>query len=145
MTTPYFQVALNRELEQDSARREKAMQVLHVMLSEGAQNRIVYDGQDILSYSQNVSLRLTDYLEDVRPVVEQNHMYIRIASNDFFSISKDVVSRMIAGGYTAEQAYQAFNAQLLADSYGDGGDRADLGQGLFERVPCGRRQRLPSP
>ena len=85
------------------------------MLSEEAQNRIVYDGQDILSYSQNVSLRLTDYLEDVRPVVEQNHMYIRIASNDFFSISKDVVSRMIAGEYTAEQAYQAFNAQLLAD------------------------------
>ena len=115
MTNPYFQVALNRELEQDSARRDKAMQVLHVMLSEGAQNRIVYDGQDILSYSQNVSLRLTDYLEDVRPVVEQNHMYIRIASNDFFSISKDVVSRMIAGEYTAEQAYQAFNAQLLAD------------------------------
>ena len=115
MTTPYFQVALNRELEQDSARRDKAMQVLHVMLSEDAQNHIVYDGQDILSYSQNVSLRLTDYLEDVRPVVEQNHMYIRIASNDFFSISKDVVSRMIAGEYTAEQAYQAFNAQLLAD------------------------------
>lgn len=115
MTTPYFQVALNRELEQDSTRRDKAMQVLHVMLSEEAQNRIVYDGQDILSYSQNVSLRLTDYLEDVRPVVEQNHMYIRIASNDFFSISKDVVSRMIAGEYTAEQAYQAFNAQLLAD------------------------------
>lgn len=115
MTTPYFQVALSRNLEQDSARRAKAMQVLHVMLSEDAQNRIVYEGQDLLSYSQNVGLRLTDYLEDVRPVVEQNHMYIRIASNDFFSISKDVVSRMIAGEYTAKQAYQAFNAQLLAD------------------------------
>ena len=118
MTTPYFQVALNRNLEQDSARRAKAMQVLHVMLSEDAQNRIVYEGQDLLSYSQNVGLRLTDYLEDVRPVVEQNHMYIRIASNDFFSISKDVVSRMIAGEYTAKQAYQAFNAQLLADDTG---------------------------
>ena len=115
MTTPYFQVALNRELEQDSARRNKAIQVLHVMLSEEAQNHIVYDGQDILSYSQNVSLRLTDYLEDVRPVVEQNHMYIRIASNDFFSISKDVVSRMIAGKLTAKQAYQNFNAQLLTE------------------------------
>ena len=115
MTTPYFQVALSRNLEQDSARREKAMQVLHVMLSEGAQSRVISEGQDLLSYSQNVGLRLTDYLEDVRPVVEQNHMYIRIASNDFFSVSQDVVSRMIAGEYTAEQAYQAFNAQLLAD------------------------------
>ena len=115
MTTPYFQVALNRDLEQDTARREKAMKVLNVMLSEEAQSRIVADGQDLLSYSQNVPLRLTEYMKDVRDVVEENHMYIRIASNDFFAISKDVVSKMIAGEYTAKQAYQAFNAQLLAE------------------------------
>ena len=115
MTTPYFQVALNRDLEQDTARREKAMKVLNVMLSEEAQNRIVADGQDLLSYSQNVPLRLTEYMKDVRDVVEENHMYIRIASNDFFAVSKDVVSKMIAGEYTARQAYRAFNAQLLAE------------------------------
>ena len=115
MTTPYFQVALNRDLEQDTARRSNAMKVLNVMLSEEAQNRIVADGQDVLSYSQNVPLRLTDYMKDVRSVVEENHMYIRIASNDFFAISKDVVSKMIAGEYTAQQAYRAFNAQLLAE------------------------------
>ena len=115
MTTPYFQIALNRDLEQDPARREKAMKVLNVMLSEEAQNRIVSDGQDVLSYSQNVPLRLTEYLKDARDVVEENHMYIRIASNDFFATSKDVVSKMIAGEYTAKQAYQAFNARLLAE------------------------------
>ena len=115
MTTPYFQVALNRDLEQDTARREKAMKVLNVMLSEEAQNRIVADGQDVLSYSQNVPLRLTEYMKDVRDVVEENHMYIRIASNDFFATSKDVVSKMIAGEYTAKQAYRAFNARLLAE------------------------------
>ena len=115
MTTPYFQIALNRDLEQDTARREKAMKVLNVMLSEEAQNRIVADGQDVLSYSQNVPLRLTEYMKDVRDVVEENHMYIRIASNDFFAVSKDVVSKMIAGEYTAQQAYRAFNAQLLAE------------------------------
>ena len=115
MTTPYFQIALNRDLEQDTARREKAMKVLNVMLSEEAQNRIVADGQDVLSYSQNVPLRLTEYMKDVRDVVEENHMYIRIASNDFFATSKDVVSKMIAGEYTAKQAYRAFNAQLLAE------------------------------
>ena len=115
MTTPYFQIALNRDLEQDTARREKAMKVLNVMLSEEAQNRIVADGQDVLSYSQNVPLRLTEYMKDVRGVVEENHMYIRIASNDFFAVSKDVVSKMIAGEYTAKQAYRAFNARLLAE------------------------------
>ena len=115
MTTPYFQIALNRDLEQDTARREKAMKVLNVMLSEEAQSRIVADGQDLLSYSQNVPLRLTECMKDVRDVVEENHMYIRIASNDFFAVSKDVVSKMIADEYTAQQAYRAFNAQLLAE------------------------------
>ena len=115
MTTPYFQVALNRDLEQDSDRREKAMQVLHVMMSEGAQEQILSEGQDLLSYSQNVSYRLTDTMKDVRSVVEENHLYIRIASNDFFAISQDVVSKMITGEYDADQAYRVFNAHLLAE------------------------------
>ena len=122
MTTPYFQVALNRDLEQDDARRTKAMEVLHVMLSEGAQEQILAEGQDLLSYSQNVSFRLTDTMKSVRPVVEENHMYIRIASNDFFDISHDVVSKMIAGEYDAGQAYRAFNAQLLTEEQPDTSD-----------------------
>ena len=115
MTTPYFQVALNRDLTQDETRRQKAMKVLSVMLSEDAQKRIIADGQDLLSYSQDVDIQLTEYLKDVKPVIEENHMYIRIASNDFFSVSKDVVSRMISGEYDAEQAYQSFHTQLLVE------------------------------
>jgi len=48
-------------------------------------------------------------------VIEENHMYIRIASNDFFSVSKDVVSKMISGEYDAGQAYESFNSQLLEE------------------------------
>ena len=90
MTTPYFQVALNRDLTQDEPRRKKAMKVLNTMLSEDAQNRIIYDGQDLLSYSQDVNMQLTEYL-------------------------KDVVSKMISGEYDAEQAYQSFDSQLLEE------------------------------
>ena len=115
MTTPYFQVALNRNLTKDETRRQKAMKVLNVMLSEDAQNRIVYDGQDILSYSQDVDTHLTEYLKDVRPVIDENHMYIRIASNDFFSVSQDVVSKMISGKYDAKEAYRSFNTKLLKE------------------------------
>ena len=115
MTTPYFQVALNCDLTQDETRRKKAMKVLNTMLSEDAQNRVISDGQDLLSYSQDVNLKLTEYLKDVKPVIEENHMYIRIASNDFFFASKDVVSKMISGEYDAEQAYQSFNSQLLEE------------------------------
>ena len=70
------------------------------MLSDDAQNRIIYDGQDLLSYSQDVDIRLTEYLKDVKSVVEENHMYIRIASNDFFAVSKDCLlytSSLLAG------------------------------------------------
>lgn len=116
MTTPYFQVALNKNLEKSKTRRDAAIKVLNTMLSEDAQN-IVCAGQDTLSYSQDVPLRLTDYLKDVKDVVEENHMYIRIASNDFFRISKDVVSKMISGEYDASQAYSAFNAQLQEDKH----------------------------
>lgn len=112
MTTPYFQIALNKDLEQDDSRRKKAMKVLKEMMSEEAQNLIIADGQDMLSYSQDVDFYLTEYLKDIKPVIEENHMYIRIASNDFFSISKDVVSKMVAGEYDSNQAYQAFNDQL---------------------------------
>ena len=115
VTTPYFQIALNKDLEQDDSRRKKAMSVLKEMLSEEAQNLIIADGQDMLSYSQNVELKLTEYLKDVKTVIEENHMYIRIASNYFFAVSKDVVSKMISGEYDAEQAYQSFNSQLLEE------------------------------
>ena len=82
-------------------------------------------------------------MKDVRDVVEENHMYIRIASNDFFAVSKDVVSKMIAGEYTAQQAYRAFNAQLLAEEDAcRRRDRADLREELFQCLPRKRRQRL---
>ena len=115
MTTPYFQVALNRDLTKDETRRKKAMTVVSTMLSVDAQNQIISDGQDLLSYSQDVDMQLTEYLKDVKSVIEENHMYIRIASNDFFSVSKDVVSKMISGEYDAEQAYQSFNSRLLEE------------------------------
>ena len=66
----------------------------------------------MISYSQNVNLKLSPYLENLTPLIKQNHMYIRIASNDFFAVSQDVVSKMIRGEYDAKQAYEAFDAQL---------------------------------
>ena len=134
MTTPYFQVALNRDLEQDNARREKAMKVLHVMLSEDAQAQILAEGQDLLSYSQSVNYHLTDTMKDVRSVVDENHMYIRIASNDFFAISQDVVSKMITGEYDAAQAYRAFNASLLAEETPNTGDIVLKSENAYSNV-----------
>lgn len=111
LTYPAFQVALNKDLEKDKARQEKALQVLDVMLSEEGQNTLA-KGEDVITYSQNVNLQLSPYLENLKPLIDSNHLYIRIASNDFFAVSKDVVSKMIQGEYDANQAYEAFDSQL---------------------------------
>lgn len=111
LTYPQFQVALNGDLAKNKTRQEKAMQVLNVMLSEDAQN-VLSQGRDVIAYSQNVDLQLSPYLDNLKPLINQNHLYIRIASNDFFAVSKDVVSKMIQGEYDARQAYEAFDAQL---------------------------------
>ncbi len=111
VTTPYFQVALNKSLEQDSSRREKAMKVLRVMMSQEAQNMIA-NGQSTLSYSQNVELKLTEDLKDVRKCVEENRMFIRVASNEFFAASIDVIPKMLTGEYNAQEAYTAFDGSL---------------------------------
>ena len=111
VTTPYFQVALNKSLEQDSSRREKAMKVLKVMMSQEAQD-IIAGGQDTLSYSQNVALKLTEDLKDVRACVEENRMFIRVASNEFFAASQDVIPKMLSGELNAQEAYTAFDGSL---------------------------------
>lgn len=111
VTTPYFQVALNKELEKDDSRRELAMGVLRVMMSQQAQD-LIADGQDTLSYSQNVELKLTENLKEVRPYVEENRMFIRVASNEFFNTSMEVIPKMLSGEYNAQQAYVAFDGSL---------------------------------
>ena len=111
LTYPAFQVALNRDLENDRTRRDQALRVLRVMLSEEAQN-VLARGSDVISYSQNVQLRLSPELDNLTDLIRQNHLFIRLASNDFFSVSLDVVHRMILGEYDARQAYEAFDAQL---------------------------------
>ena len=111
LTYPAFQIALNKDLEQDKERQEKALKVLSVMLSEEGQNTLAR-GEDVITYSQNVNLQLSPYLAHLQTYIDQNHMYIRIASNDFFAVSKDVVTKMIEGEYDAKQAYEAFDFQL---------------------------------
>ena len=111
LTYPAFQIALNKDLEKDKTRQEKALQVLGVMLSEEGQNTLA-KGEDVITYSQNVNLQFSPYLDNLKPLIDQNHIYIRIASNDFFAVSKDVVTKMIQGEYNAKQAYEAFDSQL---------------------------------
>lgn len=118
LTYPCFQVALNKDLEQDKDRQERAMRVMKVMLSCGGQNALA-TGDDVIPYSQNVNLTLDPALDNLRPYIRQNHLFIRLASNEFFSVSKEVVTKMILGEYDAQQAYEAFDTKLREDKTGE--------------------------
>lgn len=112
LTYPEFQVALNKDLEKDEKRKETALRVLSVILSENAQ-KTLSQNEDVITYSKNINLELSPYLSNIQPLIDRNHIFIRIASNDFFSISKDVVQKMISGDYDANQAYEAFHRSLI--------------------------------
>lgn len=110
LTYPAFQIAVNKNIN-DKTKREQALQVLSVMLSEEGQNALA-KGEDVISYSQDVDLVLSPALENMKPYIEQNHLYIRIASNEFFATSQEVVQKMLMGEYSAEQAFEAFDEKL---------------------------------
>lgn len=127
LTYPAFHVALNKDLEKDEKRKEQAFQILNVMLSEEGQN-ILAQQKDVLPYSKDVKLELSDKLSNLQTYIDENHLYVRMASNDFFAVSKDVVQKMILGEYDAQQAYDAFDGQLR-----DPKDDAEPGIVHFER------------
>lgn len=111
LTYPAFQIAVSKSAEASEERKEDALKVLDVMLSEEAQN-IMSVGQDAITYSRNVEMKTSPHLDNLKPIIEKNHMYIRIASNDFFAVSLDVVQKMLTGEYDAEKAYEEFDRQL---------------------------------
>ena len=111
LTYPSFHVALNKDLEKDEKRKEQAFRILNVMFSEEGQN-ILAKQKGVLPYSKDVELEQAEELANLQPYIEENHLYVRIASNDFFNVSKDVVQKMILGEYDALQAYEAFDRQL---------------------------------
>lgn len=111
LTYPSLHVALNRELKQDAKHMEQASRVLRVMLSEEGQN-VLSRENDTVSYSKNTEITLAEELSGLKPYIQSNHLYIRLASEAFFAASQQVVQKMIQGDYDAQQAYEAFDAQL---------------------------------
>ena len=111
LTYPAFQVAVNKDAAEDESKKDAVMKVLEVMVSDGGQNSLA-EGQDVITYSRDVDLEMSSYLDSLKPLIEQNRMYIRIASNDFFAASLDVVQKMINGELDADAAYEEFNRQL---------------------------------
>lgn len=123
LTYPVFQTAVKKEGNEDGSRRELALKVLDAMYSEDAQMILNRKIGAQISYNKDISLPLPQEMALMEPLIRQNHIYIRIASNEFFSASMDVFPKMMTGEYNASQAYTAFN-DLLSQPEAQKGDTA---------------------
>ena len=112
LTYPTCQVAVNKSVQQDKQKTEAVMQVLDAMFSEDGQ-KMAATNSAILSYNKNVHIELDKAFSQVEDCVNSNHLYIRLASTEMFSVSKNVVQKMISKEYSAAEAYESFNAQIM--------------------------------
>lgn len=114
LTYPAFQVAASARAQESPQRRELILKILETML-DGEGQRHIAGGQNMIPYSSAVELPLSEGLSHLQPYLEKNQMYIRLASSDMFSISRQVVQGMISGDYPdARSAFDAFNEAMSA-------------------------------
>jgi len=111
LTYPSFHVAVSSASQNNKAEYEATLRVLETMLSNEGQNRIT-PNHTAIPYNKDVSLELANELKEIEPYIESNHLYIRLASNDFFEASHEVVQLMLKGEYDAAEAYAAFDVLL---------------------------------
>lgn len=112
LTYPSFQIAAGKNGMDNPKREALILDIMTAMLNREGQNHISH-GKNMVPYNKNVPLELVPELENLQPYIDDNKMYIRLASNEMFSISKDVVQQILLGKLkTPEEALDAFNAEL---------------------------------
>ena len=111
LTYPMCQVAVSKQIEKDEAKKAAVMEILLAIFSDEGQKHVAA-GTSVLSYNKEVKITPTPSLAYVQDCIESNHLYMRLASTEIFSVSQDVGHKMMTGEYDAEQAYEAFDAQI---------------------------------
>lgn len=122
LTYPMCQLAVANHVEEDTAKKEAVMQVVNKIFSEEGQ-KILSSGRAVLSYNKNMNLEMGTPFDRIMDCIESNRLYMRLASIEFFSISKTIVRKMLNGNvgykgstYNAKDAYPDFNDQLKTTS-----------------------------
>lgn len=118
LTYPTFQIAASKK-GMDNPKREKLiLDIMTAMVNQQGQDHISY-GKNMVPYKKDVSLELMNEMSNLKPYVEQNKLYIRLASNEMFRISKDVVQMILSGEVKdAKEALDAFNKELAGEEPG---------------------------
>ena len=109
LTYPSFHVAASKKAMEDPKREELLLQIMEAMLNQEGQSCITY-GKNMIPYNKDVTLELLPELDNIKPYIDRNKMYIRLASSEMFSISQSVVQGILRGELnTPKEAFDAFN------------------------------------
>ncbi|MCM1125289.1 MAG: ABC transporter substrate-binding protein [Lachnospiraceae bacterium] len=115
LTYPAFQIAASAKAEESPERKQLILDIMTAMLNEQGQREISAN-QNMVPYNSGVTIDLSPAMSGLQSYADRNQLYIRLASADMFSISKQVVQGMIVGEYPdARSAYEAFNAALAEE------------------------------
>ena len=118
LTYPTFQIAASNKGMDDPEREKLILDIMTAMVNQEGQDHISY-GKNMVPYKKDVTLELMPQMDNLKPYVEQNKLYIRLASNEMFRISKDVVQMILNGDVTTPQeALTAFNKELAGEEPG---------------------------
>ena len=115
LTYPMCQFAVSRTVEADDAKREAVMDVLAAVFSQEGQSAMA-SGATVLSYNKEVHVVPSESMRYAQECVDRNHLYIRLASTETFSVSQKVVSKMLAGELDAKGAYEEYNRLITASA-----------------------------
>ena len=109
LTYPSFHVAASKKAMEDPEREELLLRIMEAMLNQEGQSCITY-GKNMIPYNKDVTLELLPELDNIKPYIDRNKMYIRLASSEMFSISQSVVQGILRGELnTPKEAFDAFN------------------------------------
>lgn len=112
LTYPAFQVAASARAEESPEREKLIKEILTAMLNEEGLLRIT-NGKNLVAYNKGVPPQIPKELANVQTAIDDNRLYIRLASADMFAVSRQVVQGMITGEYPdARSAFDAFNKAL---------------------------------
>ena len=118
LTYPAFQIAAADRGMDDPEREKLILDIMTAMVNQQGQDHISY-GKNMVPYKKDVTLELMPEMDNLKPYVDQNKLYIRLASNEMFRISKDVVQMILNDEVrTPKEALDAFNKELAGEEPG---------------------------
>ena len=119
LTYPSFHVAASKKAMEDPEREELLLRIMEAMLNQEGQSCITY-GKNMIPYNKDVTLELLPELDNIKPYIDRNKMYIRLASSEMFSISQSVVQGILRGELnTPKEAFDAFNDLMTKSESSD--------------------------